>query len=259
MPQEKFSQIPDATRPLSGADRVTGLQDGENANFSAAQLPAGNLITTVTDGTTSVTPVTTINFTGGASVMDAGGGEAAVAISGGAGAWTLVGTQTSDGTYTEFAFTGLSPTKHYKLIVNILSVTTSSGTWDPVLQLGSGAGPTWHTAAADYDPPSPANSVAWQLIDGEGLSISDLFASGNGPWIMDIDVWLGYGVDLRGAVTYTTGAIYGIATPPQVSGFGGGPELSGGTPTPITGIKIAPQGTGVAIAAGSTASLYSLP
>ncbi len=55
---------------------------------------------TVKDGSTTVFPVNTVNFTSGATVTDAGGGEADVAVSGGAGGSSQAIEYTVPGSYT---------------------------------------------------------------------------------------------------------------------------------------------------------------
>lgn len=59
---------------------------------------------TVTDGITPVVNVTTINFTSGATVTNAGGGQANVALTGGAAISVMVPTGTLDGVNKVFVF-----------------------------------------------------------------------------------------------------------------------------------------------------------
>ena len=54
-----------------------------NPDGSETQLPGGGGSIVVQQGATSVNPTTKINFTSGATVTDAGGGEADVAVNGG--------------------------------------------------------------------------------------------------------------------------------------------------------------------------------
>lgn len=59
---------------------------------------------TVTDGITPVVNVTTLNFTSGATVTNAGGGQANVALTGGASITVQIPTGTIDGTNKIFVF-----------------------------------------------------------------------------------------------------------------------------------------------------------
>ena|ERR1700733_4922594 len=64
----------------------------------------GGTVTTITDGTTTVTDATTIDFTSGATVTNLGGGVAGVAITGGSGSGFQIPTGTVNGSNQTFVF-----------------------------------------------------------------------------------------------------------------------------------------------------------
>ena len=71
---------PPAAAVAMNSKKITGLADGSAAQDAAAfgQIPTA--LMEVTDGTTTVTAVTEIDFTSGATVSDGGGGIAQIAI-----------------------------------------------------------------------------------------------------------------------------------------------------------------------------------
>ena len=82
---------------------------------------------TVTDGSTTVNNVTTIDFTG-ATVSDGGGGTADVVISG-SGLTVLNSTETPNGNTTVFTFSGASAQPSFIISDNTFTrPTTKSGT-----------------------------------------------------------------------------------------------------------------------------------
>lgn len=82
---------------------------------------------TVTDGSTTVSNVTTIDFTG-ATVSNGGGGVADVLISG-SGLTVLNATETPNGNITVFTFAGASAQPTFIVADNALTrATTKSGT-----------------------------------------------------------------------------------------------------------------------------------
>lgn len=103
----------------------------------------------VTDGVTTVSDVTEINFTSNATVTSGGAGVADVAISGGGGggALTLVSTQVASSSAT-LEWTGLSATKLYCLKWYGLVPATAGATLEA--QFGTGVTPTWITAGYFY-------------------------------------------------------------------------------------------------------------
>jgi hypothetical protein len=183
-------------------------------------------------------------------------------------------TLTSDGTFTDFTFTALDPGRAYKLIVNIYSVTVP-GTYDPVLQLGSGQGPTWHTAAADYVAAHSYGdgglSGDWYVDDGEGLSISDGFTTTSGSdWQVQVDMRAGaFSAEIVGWIVYNGNYFYGIGAPaygqqeyPIVVNLISAAYFGNTTAERITGFRVQPMTGGAqtgTIAPGSTATLCSIP
>lgn len=75
---------------LTGDMTVVTLDDIENDGVDLRQLVnVASAALSVTDGSTTVSPATSIDFTSGATVTDGGGGVAQVAVSGGSGDPTL--------------------------------------------------------------------------------------------------------------------------------------------------------------------------
>lgn len=90
----------------AGGNKLTNLADGVAASDAATvgQLPAGGSID-VTDGVTTVSPATEIDFTAGAVVTDLGGGVAGVAINP-AGSGIAFDTSPQSGGFLDITTTG---------------------------------------------------------------------------------------------------------------------------------------------------------
>lgn len=105
----------------STGDRFTCRSDAAGAAVWDAESSGGGGSIKVEDGSTTVDPCNEIEFTSGATVTDAGGGKAQVAISGGGGS-NLIGTaccEISGGTISASRVTG-----------NIASITKlATGKW----------------------------------------------------------------------------------------------------------------------------------
>jgi hypothetical protein len=91
-PFTNLSDVPNSYNGKSG--QIATVNSTESGlTFSAA----GSLNLSVEDGSTTVTPVSVIKFTSGATVTNAGGGEANVAVSASGGTVTTVSVVTANG------------------------------------------------------------------------------------------------------------------------------------------------------------------
>ncbi len=134
----------DGTIDVEGNRLVNGADGIDPTDFATVgQLtPATPL--TVEDGMTTVSPVTTINFTTGAVVTDAGGGEADIAISPAgsgiafdttnSGDWLDIQTNGEDGAGYGVQIVDQTSTNGILIATDAASVTAQSSLGDVVLQ-----------------------------------------------------------------------------------------------------------------------------
>ncbi len=114
---------------------------------------------TVTDGITTVTPVTTIDFTSGATVTDGGGGTADVAITAGGS-----GTVTSVATGTGLTGGPITTTGTITLDTKLAPMDTLTGNSLKVLRVNAGE------TAVEYATPAAGTVTAVSVASANGFA-----------------------------------------------------------------------------------------
>jgi hypothetical protein len=225
----KISQMPSITN--SGTLQVPVIDPTNlGVNFRTTVPPVPTSLA-VTDGATTVTNTSTIDFTSGAAVSNLGGGIAGVSISGGGGGVTAGlglyltdGTIGNTGTIVQAAATGTNAGAAI-----LLKTGGSSG--DPL----SYSGPFYASTDAVTNPGTSGGSKTGDLYVYTGdVVVTDITGFGNSGAVNIRSGSATYGVNVAIGPQFalTTSYINGTGY-----GYGGDFAASGGSAPSVTGSK----------------------